>query len=320
MATLAPAERWIRRRHPPIGGPLRLHRRRLYILPSGFGVLFGLLLLVLLLWSINYSNSLGFVLTFWLASVVLVAMWRCHNNLLGLRLAAERVEPVFAGDAARFEFLLDHPDRGVRLDIALQRAGEPGTPEIVDVDRHGSRATLNVPALRRGWLRPGRLRVSTSYPLGLFRAWSWAEFDRACLVYPAPRGGRSLPLPEPRAGSENGGEQIDGDDFSGLRRYRPGDAPRHVAWKASTRGDELRVKQFTGSAPPELWLDWAQLPNLPDEARLSQLCRWVLEAEARGCRYGLRLPGRTVEPGQGGAHCGTCLRVLALYGLAETPA
>jgi hypothetical protein len=40
-----------------------------------------------------------------------------------------------------------------------------------------------------------------------------------------------------------------------------------------------------------LWLDWAQLPGLDTEARLSQLTRWVLEADRLGLGYGLNLSG-----------------------------
>lgn len=51
------------------------------------------------------------------------------------------------------------------------------------------------------------------------------------------------------------------------------------------------------------------------EERLSRLCAMVLEAERRGLGYGLRLPGREIEPGRGGEHMGRCLKELALYGL-----
>lgn len=318
MATAATLfDAWLRRRHPPAAGTLRLARRRLYILPASFGLMFGLLLLILFLWSVNYSNSLGFMLTFWLAGVALVAMWRCHNNLLDLRITPQGAAPVFAGEALRFVLLLESPDAAPRRDVALWFPD--GEPAVTDVEAPGSRVELAVPTLRRGWLQPGRLRVETRYPLGLFRAWSWCLLDRACLVHPAPHGDRPLPAPQPRGGDTAPGDEDAGDDFSGLRAYRPGDAPRHIAWKASSHGDELLVKQFSATGMTELWLDWVLLTPLDEEARLSQLCAWVLEAEAHGHRYGLRLPGRLIEPDRGGAHRAACLKALALHGLVETP-
>ena len=49
--------RFIERRNPPRGLPLRVSRRRVYILPTRNGVVFAVLLLVMLLGATNYSNS-----------------------------------------------------------------------------------------------------------------------------------------------------------------------------------------------------------------------------------------------------------------------
>ena len=79
------------------------------------------------------------------------------------------------------------------------------------------------------------------------------------------------------------------------------------------RSDELLTKQFTGEAAAELWLDWRLLPAVSLEQRLSMLAGWVLAAERRGVRYGLRLPGVEIAPGRGDSHSGAAQRALALY-------
>jgi uncharacterized protein (DUF58 family) len=165
------------------------------------------------------------------------------------------------------------------------------------------------------------LRLFTRFPLGLFQAWSWVEFDESCLVYPRPDDDRTLP--------SGGGDGVDGDricrytgnctgneDYTGLRDYAPGDSPRRLAWKAMARRDgEPLVKQFSGQVSPERWLDWDELPLLGPEQRLSRLCRWVLEAEADGRSYGLRLPGVECSPQDGFGHRRRCLEALALFGV-----
>jgi uncharacterized protein (DUF58 family) len=104
------------------------------------------------------------------------------------------------------------------------------------------------------------------------------------------------------------------EDYAGFRPYAPGDSPRRIAWKASSRSEQLLVKRFTDQARPELWLDWMLLGDDPVETRLAQLCQWVLKAENEGRRYGLRLPGTQILPGQGDAHRRRCLEALALFG------
>jgi uncharacterized protein (DUF58 family) len=106
--------------------------------------------------------------------------------------------------------------------------------------------------------------------------------------------------------------QASGDeDYAGLRAYQAGIPLKHMAWKVLARGAEAAVRSYSGPAARPEWLDWSMLGNMGAEARLSQLCRWVLDAERAGHTYGLRLPGAEIPPGRGPAHRSACLRALA---------
>ncbi|MCB1765918.1 MAG: DUF58 domain-containing protein [Candidatus Competibacteraceae bacterium] len=310
-------EAWVTRSQRPTHEPVRLERRRIYILPTRYGYGFAALLFVLFLWSINYSNSMGFAFTFLLVAVAHNSMWQAHDALLGLIVHPPDVEPVFVGQDAVFRFRLENPDLKPRYGVGLQWRDQPA--HYVDAPASGAAvATVAIPATRRGWLRPGRIRVLTRFPLGLLQAWSWVEFEAAALIYPQPRGRRALPVALP---SHSGGglhEQGPGsEDYAGFRPYTLGDSPRRIAWKAASRSDQLLVKRFTDQARPELWLDWALLGDELVETRLAQLCQWTLKAESEGLRYGLRLPGVQIPPGQGDAHHRRCLEALALFGNAR---
>src|SRR6185437_5813319 len=63
---------WIFRAAVPEPPPVTLGQRRIFILPTRQGYAFALMLLLLLLASINYSLSLGFLLTFLLGSMAAV--------------------------------------------------------------------------------------------------------------------------------------------------------------------------------------------------------------------------------------------------------
>ena len=81
----------------------------------------------------------------------------------------------------------------------------------------------------------------------------------------------------------------------------------------------MLVKQFAGVARETLILDWtmADGPGMDADAHLSQLCRWLLDAEnIADLSYGLRLPGGfALPPGHGEAHLHRGLRALALHDL-----
>ena len=78
--------------------PLRLTARRLYILPTRAGLVFGLLLLGLLVGAMNYGVSLAYLFTFWFAGLGVVAMLHTQRNLHGLTLYELPTAPEFVGD------------------------------------------------------------------------------------------------------------------------------------------------------------------------------------------------------------------------------
>jgi uncharacterized protein (DUF58 family) len=301
---------------PPEPGTVVLVHRRVYIVPSQAGWIFAGTLGMLLVGSINYSLSLGFALTFFLAGLGLAGMVHTARNLARIAVSTGRAEPVFAGEAAQFRLYLDGRTAFDRPSI-LARHLASGSQLVVDVPANGvAEVVLAVPAARRGWVPLGRVMLETRFPLGLFRAWSYVEPDARCLAYPRPERSPLPPFSGEAAAGSLHAQTTGSDDFAGLRNYQRSDSPRHIAWKAVARSDEMLTKQFAGDAAAELWLDAKLLPaGLGLEQRLSRLAGWVLAADRAGAHYGLRLPGVEIAPGRGDAHRSTCLQALALYQL-----
>ncbi|HEY5101874.1 MAG TPA: DUF58 domain-containing protein, partial [Steroidobacteraceae bacterium] len=137
------------------------------------------------------------------------------------------------------------------------------------------------------------------------------------LVYPRARG--ALPLPATGGATPGGAARGagDGDEWLGLRAFRDGDSPRQVAWKAYARGAALLVKEYESSGAAERFFDFERLGTLDTERRLEQLTRWVVEAENRGERYALALPGLHIDYDHGPQHRHRCLAALALHGHAQ---
>ncbi|HUP92800.1 MAG TPA: DUF58 domain-containing protein [Solimonas sp.] len=308
---------WVMRRVKRLPGPIVITRNRVYILPTRFGYAFAAMALVMLMGSMNYSNSMGFMLTFLLGGLGLVCMHYTHGNLAFVQLRPGRAKPVFAGEIAHFEVQVENPAPRPRYSLAL--AWPRDTSPVLAADVEGENAALMriaLPAAQRGWLKASVFSVSTEFPLGLFHAWTWAELDMACLVYPKPAPPGRLPPPASGASGLHSSGKSGQDEFAGLRAYQRGDALKSIHWKSLPKLQAPMIKQFTELLDLEFWLDWALLPDLDTEARLSQLTRWALDAELQGRNYGLRLPGLTIAPHHGEHHQQECLKALALYGQA----
>jgi uncharacterized protein (DUF58 family) len=320
MTFLAPFRQWLFRLKPDDRLPVVLTQRRIFILPTRTGLLFGLVLCLMLTGAINYNLSLGHALIFLLAGLGFVAMVHTFRNLIGLQLLPGRVEPVFAGEIAQFQLVLENPYSYERRSLEFKfAANQNNTAENPVLHLPASAlATITVPyaSAIRGRLDPGRITLSTRYPLGLFHAWSYPHPRFSCLIYPKPL---ATPLPASSSATQSGQWQghFGQEDFSGLRPHQPNDSPRHIAWKAVARDIDNRpllIKQFAGGATEQLMLDWAQTPEENDiETRLSILCGWILTAEQQHLHYGLSLPGTLIEPSLGTTHRQACLEALALY-------
>lgn len=300
-----------------------LTRRRVFILPTRHGLSFFAVMLVLLTGATNYNNSLGYLLTFALVSLGLVSTLHTCRNLGGLGLRLRPATPVFAGNRARFVLHIDNRGQHERPDLCIRYPNHDETGELTSII-HCSvpadeihRVELPVLAQARGWLGMGRITISTRFPLGLFRAWSYLESSAQGLVYPRPDGDLELPFHSAQPAYAEGNRLGGTDDFVGLRQYLPGDSSRRIHWKAVAREQDMAVKLFSGSAPLEVLLRWTDLRAVEVEVRLSQLCRWVLEADRHAYRFGLELPGTTFEPASGDEHRKSCLRALALFGASH---
>ena len=313
----------------PVSPPVTLNHHRIFVLPTHAGLLFGLMLIVMLLGAINYNNSLAHLLTFLLGSLGTVSLLHNYRNLAGLTISTAPTQPVFAGQPARFRLCLDNHDGPARYAVHLMLRVQnpvprmPPLPHDVPADSPAW-ITLELPATRRGRLHSGPVTLSTRFPLGLFRAWTHLDLGLTCLVYPAPGLDADWqPFVSADASTAAGpasGPSGGTDDFVGLRSHAPGDSPRHIHWKAAARGQDLLTKRFAEASDDQAWLDWYSLPDhLDTEARLSALCRGILEAHAAGRPYGLRLPDREFSPAASDSHRLHCLEALALFGLADAP-
>lgn len=286
--------------------------RRVYILPTGAGLAFGLTVLTLGAAAVNHGNNLALALACLLAGLGVAAAVATHLALARLTLEAVGVSPVFCGEDAPCQVRLRLPGK-VACRVELQAGTGPWTPQRLLPGAATLQAPL--PTTRRGPIHELELGLATRHPLGLFRAWTRVRLAVDAAVYPRPWPGCPAYPTLAGAGEADGAAgPRPGDDPVELRPYHPGDSPRRVAWKAAARslgrGGPLVVLERHDEGGGEVLLHWDACPGQGEE-RISRLTACVLRAEAAGLRYGLGLPGRLLPTGRGPAHRHRLLDALA---------
>lgn len=288
-------------------------RPRTFIVPTGFGLVFGVVCLVLLFLALGYQNNVVYAFTFFLISIGHTAMILTNQNMERVRIGEVAGVSLFANEPSELSIevrnIKSKPSLNIKIFVGEKGYVEPDPPtHEFRLDPH---QLLNpivkwTPA-KRGWQTAPKIVAQSTYPFGLLRSWRELKPMRDLLVYPARRG----PLPLPALPALLGSNDL---LFKGFKAFADGDSPNRVDWRASSRHQSLLVRTYESEeGTGEVELDWHQTSSLNDfEARVSQLALWVDQLERAGVPYALKLGTRKFEAAIGARHFSKCLSALAL--------
>jgi len=151
--------------------------------------------------------------------------------------------------------------------------------------------TLQLPVTprKRGTFTHANCYLESKYPLSTVRLVMKIKESYEGIVYPEPKG---LPLrsfldqEETYYGEEK--------EFDGLREYDGSQRLSSIHWASVAKG-EMSVKVFTKETrTPKLVFNFYTVAT-EDEARLSQLCLWVLECEKKNLPFAIQMPNKELK-------------------------
>lgn len=151
--------------------------------------------------------------------------------------------------------------------------------------------TLQFPvtATKRGTFTQGNYYLQSKYPLSTARLTKQITQNYEGFVYPEPKG-KSLASFLQEEETHYGEEK----EFDGLREYDGSQRLSHIHWASVAKG-EMAVKIFTKETQtPKLAFDFLASGS-NDEARLSQLCLWVLECEKKHLPFSIQMPRKQLS-------------------------
>ena len=290
---------------------------RRYHLRLPFWIYCGLTALVALA-AMNGGSSLLYWVFGVMASSLLVSGLVSGAMMMGLEVTRRTPGHGVAGEALVVRYAVRNRGRvlpafGITVTEVPGPSGTVLDPARTWLMHVGPRETVVAEALTtarsRGEVLFDRVRIATRFPFGIVGKSITLSQPQRLLVYPRryalrPRvldaivppgslGGRITP----HAGA--------GDDFFGLREFRPGDTLRHVAWKRTANRDQLLCIERTRPNPPRLSIvldllrptgalaeggDLAAARALEEDA-ISLAASIVHEADLAGFEVGLTLLG-----------------------------
>lgn len=216
------------------------------ITPTPVGILVLAFLWVLLLCAV-FLPSPSFRLLASLLFACATLGWPLSATNLGRVRVTRSIAPRARVDArTALEFVAVNPTRraaeSLRLEDDLGLAVKPASIEVaLDSIAGGDDASARVSVTfqRRGWRRLRPVRISSTYPLGIFAATRDTDAPARVLVHPMEGTPTAALLARLRGRSRDAlrgrTARAGADEFQGLREFREGDDPRRIHWATSAR-------------------------------------------------------------------------------------
>lgn len=310
---------WLEKRIPANFNQ-RLNHSSIFIFPSEFGLGFLFMCACLFVLGTNYQNNLMLFLCYFLLAIFLLNLFVSYLNFSKLQFKAQPIGGVFAGHLATLNLKLvinGKPEAKPSGNMHLQWWNENDSIWI-DLDKHDNLISKGFYAEKRGVFTLPRLKCFSYYPLGLYRCWTYLDFDQTLWVYPTPIACKTLLSNDETQVSETNTTSVGHDDFYALKAYSAGDPLQHVAWKHVARTGEWTTKSFSQPLGSSGYL---VLPNYYKdiETELSKLAFQVIELSQQQIPFGLKLGATSLPPDNSENHKLQCLKALAEYAAPTTP-
>jgi hypothetical protein len=301
---------WIKKRNPA-SNPQIFDSKNLYILPSGFGWAYGLVLLTLFSGAINYQISTIFLMTFLLAIIGLVSAWEAHANMKGLSIKLISIEDAQQGKPAQISLLINSNNK-IRFGLEFQVAKQ-SKHRLEKTTVEGLQFIVPIETSMRGCFSLPPIVISSLFPFGIFRVWGYAHFEKHYYVYPEPISPDFWPL---RITNQNNKKKnIAGDDelYELKQVENPWIQPNLIAWKIAAKGQGWYQKTMSTNEGDYWRFSLNDLPTTDLEKKLQHLSYWLQTAELKGFFYSIELEKTYTKCSQGTQHLQRCLRLLAVY-------
>lgn len=302
-------------------------KNRIFIIPTGHGIAFLAMVVVIVMIAAASANNLVFTLGFILFALYLVSMVMTHLNLSDLEFEIEETDLIAGQSSSIVVRCLNKGNSALSaLELAWSQRGRVFVRETFKVStlvriepKNYENIGVEINFQHRGYFELPDLIISTKFPFGLFKAWMRISSKKNIYVYPQPLKGL---IPELFSGENfNDGKVHLGvekkEDFKEHASYQSGESQHHVDWRAFARRGELLLKRYEGDNSSWILISWRQVKDLPFEEGLSMLADALMSARAQGigCRFDLH--PEEILVGSNDIHYRDCLRRLTLLRGAE---
>ncbi len=253
-----------------------------------YSVVVVVLLFGLFLEAYMHDFNLVYITLFFVFSLAFSAGPIGILNLGHLQASYGRPGRLFAHQEGHLSMQIENDSATTSWSVIL-RHGDTSIP--LEPIKGDTSMNVQIPVFpdKRGSFTHKGCYLESKYPLSTVRLVMKIDDSYQGMVYPEPKGihlHSFLQQEETSYGEEK--------EFDGLRAYDGSQKLSHIHWASVAKG-EMSVKVFSKETQtPKLVFNF-YAAGTNDEARLSQLCLWVLECEKQNLPFIIQMPNRVLN-------------------------
>jgi uncharacterized protein (DUF58 family) len=254
------------------------------------GFLYVILILITFIAGINYANNLILGFCFLISAILCISFYLTFKQLHDLHVDVVLPEEGQVDQVLLLKLLFKQPVGATRYLRIQWQAQE----QFIYLDQSQHSLELAIVPENRGRYQFDGIKIYSTYPLGLVRAWTYLYPKKNVWIAPKAFDWHKEHKNKPTAAYDSL------DEFKELRSFQYGDSYQNVAWKQVARGQGFLIKMFEAQAHHQhLEIDYQQIPAQGHEEKLSFMMGLVEQCEQLGDDYALILPHARLERGQG---------------------
>lgn len=254
------------------------------------GFLYLILILITFIAGINYANNLILGFCFLISAILCISFYLTFKQLHDLQIDLVPPEVGQVDQVLSLKLLIKQSVASARYLRIQWQARE----QLIYIDQTQHSVELPFIAEKRGLYEFETIKIYSTYPLGLVRAWTYLSPKQKVWIAPKAYDWQK----EHKNQATSAQDSL--DEFKELRGFQHGDSYQNVAWKQVARGQGFLIKMFEAQANHQhLEIDYQQIPAQSHEDKLSFMMGLVEQCEQLGDDYALILPQTRLERGQG---------------------
>lgn len=266
------------------------------------GFLYLALILITFIAGINYGNNLILGFCFLLSAILCISFYLTFKQLHALHIEVMNTEVGQVGQVLVLKLFLKQKSNVARY-LQIQWHDQE---QIFYLDQAQQSLELGFFPQQRGEYAFDTIKIYSTYPLGLVRAWTYLNLKQKVWIAPKAYDWQKEHKNQPSHTNDSL------DEFRELRTFQQGDSYQNVAWKQVARGQGFFIKMFEAQANHQhLEIDYQQIPVQSHEEKLSFMMGLIEQCEQFGDDYALILPHARLESGQGSSQLIQAKRLLA---------